>query len=261
VGENGPVTRRWWFAALALLVLIGIGGVVTWRRLHPHRADVASAVPRLDHAIAGVVAATGDTAAVTVSGIVPTTACNGGSVYTQTADLYDDPGAEGALIDRIAAALPASMHPSRTTALGGGAASLDADLGDGSKLEVIQLDKGWVVATATSDCRSGSQSLTSPVAAPDPAVAAALSALGTAPTGWHSDRVACASGQIVTVSTASGPMSLDDLPARLAKLPPAGAIVFTSPSDRLSWRVGNVSTVIAAADSGTHVTAQTTTGC
>jgi hypothetical protein len=63
------------------------------------------------------------------------------------------------------------------------------------------------------------------------------------------------------VSTASRPLGLTNIRARLAKLPPAGATVFASPSDRIAWRTGTVSTVIGAADAGTHVTAQQTTTC
>ncbi len=256
--------RRWWLLGAVLVVLIAGAGVLTWRQLHPNtptRAAVASAVPGLDSAIAEVVAATGDGAAVTVSGLVPTTSCSGGRLYTVTADLYTNPGDEAALIDRIAAALPASMHPSRSPGLGGGAETLNATLGGGDQLQIIQLDTGWVAATATTDCRADRTASPSPAAPADQALTSVLAALDTTPTTWHSDAVVCASGRITTLSTASQPISLDGIAARLAQLPPRGAIVFTSPSDRISWRVGPVSTVIAAADSGTHLTAQTTTSC
>jgi len=269
--------RKWWIAAaLVIVVLAGAGaGVLIWRHQHPSRPAVVAVTPVLDEAIAGVVEAAGDTAAVTVSGLVPTTACSGGSIYTRTADLYMDPGNEGAVIAAIAASLPASQQPHRAAALGGGAASLDASLTGGATLQIIQIDSGWVSATARSGCRSAGSSATAPSAKAAPAPTAEtltdetliglLTALGTAPATWRSTAVECAGsgegGQIVTVSTSSEPTSLDNVPARLAKLAPAGATVFTSPSDRIAWRQGSVSTVIEAADDGTHLTAQRTTVC
>ncbi len=265
MGDNSRVTRRrtWWIG-LVVVVLIAAGAVLTWHQLNPGtptRPSVGPATPLLDQAIDVVVAGAGDDAAVTVSGLVPTTSCDGGTRYTRTADLYTDPGSEATVIHRIAQALPPAMAPSWTASLGGGAASLNATLGGGGTLQVLQLDQGWIAATATTDCRAPGAASSSAAASPDPGLTSALGSLGTAPTTWHSDAVACTSGQIVTVSTASGTISLDGIAARLAKLPPAGATVFTSPSDRISWRVGNVSTVIAAADDGTHVTAQTTQSC
>jgi hypothetical protein len=257
--------RRWWIAAaLVVVVLAGAGaGVLIWRHKHPSRPAVAAVTPVLDEAIVGIVEAAGDTAAVTVSGLVPTTACSGGSIYTRTADLYMDPGHEGAVIDAIAASLPASRQPRRAAALGGGAASLDASLTDGATLQVIQIDSGWVSATARSGCRSAVPSAKAAPTPTDATLTGLLTALGTAPATWRSTAVECtvSGGQIVTISTSSEPTSLDNAPARLAKLAPADATVFTSPSDRIAWRQGSVSTVIEAADDGTHLTAQRTTAC
>ncbi|HEY1488331.1 MAG TPA: hypothetical protein VGF84_19640 [Micromonosporaceae bacterium] len=256
---------RWWIAgSVVIVVILAVAGAVIYRDVRPHHAPTVSTVtPSLDRAIAGVVAAAGDTAAATVTELVPTTSCDGGSIYTVTANLYTNAGGEGAVIDRIAAAVPASQQPRRSAALNGGASALHADLGAGATLQVIQLDAGWISATATSGCRSAPSA---PPSVPAPAAAAtaltrSLSALGTAPTTFHTDEVACANGAIVTVSTASGPLDLTGIHAKLATLPPAGVTVFASTADRIAWRSGDVSTVIGAADAGTHVDAQQTTGC
>ncbi|HEY2793981.1 MAG TPA: hypothetical protein VGJ28_16565 [Micromonosporaceae bacterium] len=256
---------RWWIAGSVIVVaaLVVAGLVIASDLRKPKAPTVATVTPSLDRSIAGVVAATGAGAAVAVTGLVPTTSCSGGSIYTVTANLYTNPGGEGALIDRIAASIPSTEAPHRTAALGGGAASLYASLGGGAKLQVLQLDSGWVQATATSGCRS---------AAPAPpaansgttattALTQVLTTLGTAPTTFRTDAVACTGGEIVTVSTPSETFDLTGVKARLNRLPPAGAIVFASTSDRIAWRIGNVSTVIGAADAGNHVDAQQTTGC
>jgi hypothetical protein len=260
------VTRiRWWIAGSTVaVVILAVAGVVIWQDARPDRAaTVATVTPSLDHAIADVVAAAGDGAATTVTELVPTTSCSGGNVFTVTANLYTNAGAEDALIDQIAASIPASDDPHRTAALDDGASSLYANLGGGAQLQVIQLDTGWISATATSGCRSAPSSAAPipPSATATAALTGSLSALGSTPTTFHTDAVACATGEIVTVSTASSPMSLANVHAQLVKLPPPGVIVFTSAADRIAWRSGNVSTVIGAADAGTHVDAQQTTTC
>jgi hypothetical protein len=258
--------RRWWWIAgsvIAVAVLVVAGLVIADDLRTPKAPTVATVTPSLDRSIAAVVNAAGDTAAVTVTELVPTTSCDGGSIYTVTANLYTDPGGEAALIDRIAASIPPGEAPHRSAALGGGAASLYASLGGGAQLQVLQLDAGWVQATAKSGCRSAPPS--APPAAADNGAAAALtqalSALGTTPTTFRTDTVACPGGEIVTVSTPSATLDLTGVKARLDKLPPTGATVFSSSSDRIAWRVGNVSTVIGAADAGNHVDAQQTTAC
>jgi hypothetical protein len=259
--------RKWWIAAvLALLVPVGAGaGVLIWRHKHPSRPPVAAVTPVLDQAIAGVVAAIGDTAAVTVSGLVPTTACSGGRIYTRTADLYMDPSSEDSVIAAIVASLPASERP-RGPQLG--SALIDVSLANGTTLQVGHIDAGWLAATARSGCRSAGPSAVAPSAMATPAptdgtLTGLLTALGTAPAAWRSTTVECtgSGGQIVTVSASSAPTSLDNIRVRLAKLVPAGITAFTSPSDRIAWRQGSISTVIEAADDGTHLTAQRTTVC
>lgn len=260
---TGVHRLRWWIAGTCLVLVVLAGGAVQiWRNTHPRAATVATVTPALDRAIAAVVAAVGTRAAVTVTELVPATSCPGGSVFTVTANLYTVPGGEGPVIAAIAATIPSGEQPHRSAALGGGAPSLDANLGGGATLQVIQLDQGWISATARSGCRAAAPASAPP--APPGATAALttiLGTLGSAPVGFHTDAIGCASGAIVTVSTASGPMNLANVHARLATLPPAGTTVFTSPSDRIAWREGSVSTVIAAADDGTHVTAQQTTSC
>jgi hypothetical protein len=272
-GDNGRVSRRgrWLIAAAAVLALAlqaGLG-VLVWQHTRPRLPALAAVTPVMDRAIASVVAAAGDTAAVAVGDLVPSAACQNtplakGSRYVRTADLYTSPGGEDALIGRIAAALPSTEHPARGSRIGAGAAPLSADLGGGVQLQVSEIDQGWVAASAKTGCRDAGRSR--PAAGTPPAAVAAavtglLAALGTAPASWHTDAVACPTGRIVTVDALSRPTGSGNLPSRLTAQVPAGASRFSSVSNRLAWRTPTGSVIVAASDDGTHITVQQTTTC
>lgn len=253
-------------AALALAALATVAALV-WQQVRPRLPGVAGAVPTLDLAVAGVVTAAGDSAAVAVTDLLPAAACQNtplakGSRYTRTANLYTDPAGEDALIARIAAALAASEAPRRGTQPGGGAAPLDADLGAGIHLHVARIGEGWVAATAMTDCRAGhpGSGATSLPADATTAVDGLFTRLGTA-ASWHTDAVGCATGRIVTVNALSRPAAADNLSGRLAAAVPAGARTFTSGSNRLAWRTATTSVIVAASDDGAHITVQRTTTC
>ena len=63
------------------------------------------------------------------------------------------------------------------------------------------------------------------------------------------------------MSAISATTDTGNLPARLAPLVPAGARRFAAPANRLSWRDGTGSTIVAASDDGTHITVQHTDPC
>lgn len=154
--------RKWWLVGVGVLLALAVQAgvaVKVWQHTRPRLPGLAAAVPTLDQVIAAVVTAAGDSAAVAVSDLVASTACQNtpfakGGRYTRTADLYTNPGGEDTLIGRIAAALPQGEHPQRGNRIGGGAAPLKADLGGGIHLQVSQIDRGWVAATAKTDCRA-----------------------------------------------------------------------------------------------------------
>jgi hypothetical protein len=266
--ENADVNRyRWAVAAgLAVAVAVGAAGFVGWQHLRPRLPTLASATAALDRAVVEVIQAAGDNAADTVSPLVPTTSCEKtflakGSRYTRTADLYTDPGAEGYVLGLIAAVLPAAVRGLPTPA---GVAGLTADLGNGLRLQVLPVGAGWLAATAETDCRSGdpapARTATVTTADSQP-VTALLAELGTAPTGFHEDAVSCGRGQVTTLDTASQPTVTDNLAGRLGALIPASARRFRSSANRVVWRVGGVSTVVASSDDGTQITVQRTVTC
>lgn len=263
---------RWWLVAAAAALAIAIQASVValvWQHTRPRLPALATVTPTLDHVIAAVVAAVGDTAAVAVSDLVSSTSCQKtflakGSLFTRTANLYTDPGGENALIGRIAAALPADEHPQRGARLGGGAPPLTADLGGGIHLQVIQIEQGWLAATAQTGCRTAghAQPTTTPAGADaTTAINQLLTELGTTAAAWHTDTVTCPTGRVVTVDAVSQTATTDNLPTRLATLVPAGARQFTSRSNRLAWRDQTTSTIVAASDDGTHITVQRATTC
>lgn len=255
-------------AVLAGILLAGAAAVV-WQYARPRLPTLAAATPTLDQAIALVVAAAGDNAAVAVSGLVPSSSCQHtflakGSRFTRTADLYTDPGDENGIIGSIAAALPAAEHPVLSSDRPAGGESLTADLGDGIQLQVVPVGTGWLAATALADCRTGgptqlastvdSGALTTPVTG-------LLSHLGATLAGFHTDAVPCSNGRIITLDAISQPTATDDLQNRLAGFLPAGVRRFRSSSNRLAWRDRNTSTIVASSDDGTQITVQRTTIC
>jgi hypothetical protein len=93
---------------------------------------------------------------------------------------------------------------------------------------------------------------------PPPAASRALAALGTTATTTRVDTITCDT----TVATISAETDADNLRNRLADAVPATAHRFVSTANRLAWRDGTGSLVVAASDDGRHVTVQaTSTAC
>jgi hypothetical protein len=260
--------RRLIVSAVAAGILVVVAGAVTWQYARPRLAPVAAVDPDVTRAVVAVVDAAGTQAAVTVTGLVPTTACEHtmfarGSIYTRTADLYTDTGAEGALLDRIAAGLPAAFHPSRANPLHQPVAPVQA-AADGVQISVEVISPGWISATARTGCRAAPKA---PAKAAPPAgstavppdVAALFTALGTTAASWHQESDTCSSGALTTVDAVSAAMPTIDLAGQLTSILPVTARRFSTPGNRLAWRDGTTSTVVAASDDGTHVTVQRTT--
>ena len=257
--------------AVALPVAIG---VAVWHSGTPRGATGGPSAPPLsavsadqDRAVAAVLSAVGERAAVAVTSAVPVRTCTvagaHGSVYARSADLYLDPGGEDALIGTVAAALPSEYRRQRGAATGRDAAPLTAQVGGSVTLTVAQLGDGWVRATAQSDCRTaGSTSAPAPAGTAAAAIAVLLNSLGTAPDSMHANVLPCnGGGDTVTWAAVSGTVDSGQLQNRLAPAVPPTARRFASPANRLPWRDGHTSVIVAASDDGTHVTVQYTVDC
>jgi hypothetical protein len=259
--------------AIALPVAIG---VAVWRSGTPRGATGGPSAPPLsavsadqDRAVAAVLSGAGERAAVAVTSAVPVRTCTAGGahgwVYARSADLYVDPGGEDALIGAVAAALPGEYRRQRGAATGGGAAPLTAQVGTSVTLTVAQLGEGWVRATAQSDCRttgSASAAAPAPGGSAAAAIAVLLNSLGTAPDSVQARVLPCVGGgSTVTWAAVSGTVDSGQIQSRMAAAVPPTARRFASPSNRLPWRDGHTSVIVAASDDGTHVTVQYTVDC
>jgi hypothetical protein len=132
------------------------------------------------------------------------------------------------------------------------------------QLVVQVISPGWISATTQTDCRASTGTAQSGnrgdgAGATVPAdIAALYRALGTSAASWHAESVPCHGGAIATVDAVSLTTNTGSIAARLATRIPPGARRYATPSNRVIWRVGQTSTVVAAADDGVHITIQTT---
>ncbi|GIE32653.1 hypothetical protein Ait01nite_056980 [Actinoplanes italicus] len=257
-------------------VLIGVGIVVVvaalvaataawWRwdtQRQPRVEDVAA---DMNTAVADAVVAAGSEAAAAVSAVVAAAECDlgplrTGNVFTGKADLYTDPGAEDSLITTIEQNLPDRYAVRRGPAVAG-VRPLHADLGAVS-LSVRRLSPGWLAVTARSRCSLAEMTPAASTAPDAGTVTGLLATLGTRPARVTEQRLHCAAGDIVTVSAVSEPTGADGLRDRLTAAVPAGARRFAArDSNRITYRDGSASVVIAASDDGAAITVQHTTTC
>jgi hypothetical protein len=94
------------------------------------------------------------------------------------------------------------------------------------------------------------------------AITATFTALGTRPQSLVAHPLDCPNGSSITVAAVSDPVGSSQLSKRLAAAVPARAHQFTSgASNRVAYRDGAVSMIVAASDDGTIITSQHTTGC
>ncbi len=273
-GTMRGVTRRprrlLVICAVALVVAGGVtAGAVWWRWDTARQPTVDDAVATMNRAVADTAVAAGPQVAVAVSGVVRSAVCRinpvrRGGIFTAGADLYTRRGTEDELITAMARRLAVS-YPVRRGAAVSGVRPLRADMAGGIQLSVRGLGDGWLRVSARTGCSLGAAAAPPPVS-PDDAGAAGVSALfarlGTRPASVTRHRLECADGVIVTVAAVSGPVDSSALRVRLAAAVPTTAHRFTSAeANRLVYRDGDVSVVVAASDDGTAVTGQYTTAC
>ena len=274
--HNGGVTRRarrlLVIGLLTLLVVTAGGvtaGVAWWRWDTARQPTIIEAVTGMDRAVTDVVVAAGPDAAVAVSGVVRSTVCRinafrRGGVFTANADLYTDPGGEDSLITAIALRLSTSYPVHRGPAVAG-VRPLQADLTGGVELSVRKLSEGWLSVTARTPCSLGAAATPAPASTGDAAAAGIttlFARLGTQAASFSQHRLDCPNGAIVTVAAVSQPVDSSRLGQRLTAVLPAGARLFASgESNRVAYRNGPTSVIVAATDDGTAITTQYTTSC
>ena len=259
----------WIAVPVAVLGLSTVAAVAWWRWDTARQPVVTDAVPAMRRAVADAVLAAGPAAAVAVSGVVRSSRCRinavrAGAIFTIRADLYTDIGGEEALITGIAGQLSGSYPVSRGTA-GAGVRPLEADAGQGVRLAVRRIGPGWVTVTARTGCSRGTDPVrpSSPPGGPGTAaITAAFAALGTRSASFVTHQLDCPQSSLTTVAAVSEPADSARLAERLTTALPAGARIFASgDSNRIAYRDGAVSVIVAASDDGTTITSQHTSGC
>lgn len=261
---------RWAWIVTSLMVVAGLvaaGGAVWWRWDTARRPAVDDAVPAMRQAVVAAVTAAGPAAVVALSRVVRSSACRlgplrEGGVFTAKADLYTDPGREEALVDLVERGL-AGRYPARRAPAVSGVRALEADPAPGVSLAVRRVDAGWLTVSARTGCSLGAAPApAAPPAGSDGAAAVTtiFAALGTRPASFVEHRLDCPTGPVVTVAAVSEPADSAGLAERVV-VPPGARRVPAGASNRVTYRDGAVSVIVAAADDGTTVTAQHTVGC
>lgn len=272
-----PARRRWLLVVLVVAWALAVGGAALWSSAHDRptareQTTVAQALPTIDTAIADVVTAAGTTQTVValtgyelLDASCRVTSARSGSRYERAALIFTAPGTEPALLDRIAAGLPASYRP--RVRHGGSPLNhtMSADAGSFVSVRGSVPSAGTVRVAADTGCRTQDR----PVSEAEPAgteptataanrasVQAVFTVLGVAPSDWRVHRVPCrGGGTLWTVEASGGPGSAPaSLPRALAQ---TAAVV--SRADLYAYHNGLVGVAVRATDGALDVTA--TTGC
>lgn len=262
-----PARSRRWLAAVAAvwaLVVVGFGYASAGRDEATAReqTSVADARPAVDRAVSGLVAAAGPGAVVAVSPFTRIGACRisavrDGERWEQAIVYYTQAGGEAALLDRLAAGLPAEFG-ARARHRADGRHTLRADAGDFVSVSGGVAASGEVRLAVNTGCRTGTAQVAA--AEPDPAVrapvAAAFAALRLPAASWRMYEVPCDNGGVVRVVRADSDAGVrpGPLPSGLMSVAP-GPVV--AQPDLYAYRTGPASVVAQMRDDVLVVTATT----
>jgi hypothetical protein len=266
--------KRWLAVATVVWALVlGVTGYLAARSGPPtarEQTTLAQARDRVDRALAAVATAAGPDAVAALSAYTLDSGCRittarEGTDLSRVIRLYTTAGGERALLDRLAAALPANFGARVPRPIGSATPALRADAGDFVALRGKATGPGEVRVEAEAGCRTGN-SLGAPALGSSPAAAerapveSVLWALHAASPQWHAYQVPCSGGGAVrtveaeSASTASpGP-----LPAAL-KAVAGGAVIVLSQPQRYAYRVAATAIAVRVQDGDITVTA--TTSC
>jgi hypothetical protein len=217
-------TRRSRRILLAVAAVWGLVLATTgiWYSLHGRhtareQTTIAQAQPVVDEAITEVVRAAGASAVPAVFGFDKVADCKvtpirSGVKYERVLWLYVPVAAEPALLDRIAAGLPAKYRAQAHHSPGNALHTLTADAGDFVAVNGSVPEPGLVSVTAETGCRTLGRA-----PATDPTTAGGTDLLGVAG-DWRLHSLPCG----LRTATVAGPAGKP-----LGGLPKAGAVVAT----------------------------------
>jgi hypothetical protein len=277
-------TRRRWLLVLVVAWALVVVGAALWGVGHGvptarEQTTIAQALPTVDAAIADVVTAAGtDQTVPAITGYTRldaacrVTAARSGSRFERAALLFVPPGTEPAVLDRIAAGLPASYRAKVRHGTTASAHTLTADAGRFVAVRAAVPAAGTVRVAADTGCRIQDR----PVSEADPAgagpaagpgtglvpaagrapVEAVFAALHVNPVSWQVHQVPCrVGGTLWTVQARGGPGSAPAaLPDALSQTP---AVVVRP--ELYAYRSGPTGVAARATDGVLEVTA--TAGC
>jgi hypothetical protein len=262
--------RTWILIAAATLVaaagLTAVGRVV-WLADLNRQPHVDDSIGAMDTAVASVLTAAGDRAATAISGMVRSTTCTVGTLrhpggdYTRAADLVTDAGTESDLLSRVAVGLSSRYAVQQVS----GGQALDAGVGHGVHLHVYRLGDGWLTVQASTDCVIGPGAVDptpTPLTGPaEETITNLLSHLGTRAAETHIDNIRCSHGGESTAVAISEPTNSAGLADRLQGALPADAHPYRSTANRVAFRDGSASVIVAASDDATEVSVRYTQPC
>lgn len=234
------------------------------------QTTLAQARDRVDQALAAVATAAGPDSVAALSPYTVDSGCRittarTGTDLSRVIRLYTGAGGERALLDRLAAALPAGFRARVPRPIGSASPALRADAGDFVALRGTATGPGEVRVEAEAGCRTGSD-LGTPALGPAPTAAerapveSVLRALGASSPQWHAYQLSCSGGGTVRTVEADGASAVPPrpLPAAL-KAVAGGAVTVLSQPQRYAYRVGATAIAVRAQDGAVTVTA--TTSC
>jgi len=264
------VKQRWIIAGVVTWALV-IGGLAyysehTDRPTAREQTTIAEALPTVDTAVARVAATLDPATAVAalgpyrlISSDCKITAARDGARYERVLTVYTSEGSAPALLDRIAAGLPASYgalvkhhDPVHT---------LDADAGNFVQVRGGVQAPGQIRVSADTGCRPiggpvGGASLDTWGRAP---VEVLLGGLRLSATTWSANRVPCPDGGTLwTVEAVTGPGSAPaPLPDAVRAAVP-GSTQVLSQSEVYVYRAGSAGVVVRVTDGALSITSTTT---
>ena len=266
VGHAGFGRPRRWIVVLTVAWVVVLAAGIGWAvaRGEPtarEQTTVAEAQPVVERAVAEIAsAASADgQAVVAISGLQRVGDCavtivRSGERYQRVVTAVVPPGTEAALLDRVAARLPAAYG---ATVRKGSLPRLAADAGFWVGISGSTLAPGVVRFIAdTGDCRPAGD--LTPAAADEgdrSAAAAVLARLGVPAAQWSTHRAACAAGGSVTTVEVVGADGA--LPGPLdAVLRDIGSSVAATP-ELYAYRAGTTGVVVRTEADRIIVTATT----
>jgi hypothetical protein len=266
--------KRWLaVAAVVWALVLGVTAYVAARSGPPtarEQTTLAQARDRVDQALAAVATAAGPDSVAALSAYTLDRGCRittarEGTDLSRVIRLYTSAGGERALLDRLAAALPAGFRARVPRPVGSAAPALRADAGDFVALRGTATGPGEVRVAAEAGCRTGSDLGTPALSASSAAaerapVESVLRALDAPSPQWHAYQVPCPGGGAVRTVEADSATTASPgpLPAALAAVA-GGAVAVLSQPQRYAYRVGATAIAVRVQDGAVTVTA--TTSC